>query len=42
LPVTAHTRVMIRKIGHVGKFAFGIPRRGNPMAGIAGEALMFL
>ena len=41
LPVTTHTSVVIWKVSHIGKFAFGIPRGRNFVAGVAGEALMF-
>lgn len=41
LAVTTHTSVVIGKVGDIGKFAFGIPGRGNFMATVARETLVF-
>jgi hypothetical protein len=42
LPVTSHTSVVIGKVCYIWKFPFGIPRRGNLVADVTGEALVFL
>src|SRR5215467_1666102 len=42
LPVTTHTSVVIWKVSHIGKFAFGIPRRWDFVADVASQALMLL
>jgi|SRR5215471_13038637 len=41
LPVTTHTSVVIGKVGHIRKFALGIPRCRNLVTVAAREALMF-
>jgi len=40
--MTAHTRVVIRKIGDVGKCALRIPRSRNPVTSIALKALVLV
>jgi len=41
-PVTANAGIVIGKVGRIRKIAFGIPRRRNPVAAVAGEAFMFV
>src|SRR5438876_810339 len=42
LAMTTHARIVIRKISDVREFSFGIPRRWDFVAGVAGKALVLI
>src|SRR5207253_3205676 len=42
LPVTANAGIVIGKVRHIRKIAFGIPRGRNFVAGIAGETFVLI